>query len=210
MSRIVAADAAGIAEAAEALRRGGLVVMPTDTVYGIAARAADPEALGKLYRAKGRAGDKPIAMLVHGADAVRKAGAKMPPAAEKLAAAFWPGALTLVVPSAAPGMWDGYRVPDCAAALALLEAVGEPLAVTSANKSGDPPAKTAQTAADALGDWPEIVLDGGELPETNVASTVVRVEDARLVVLRLGFIGLESLSRVSGLPAVLSGAVHSC
>lgn len=210
MSRILPADAAGIAEAAEALRRGGLAVMPTDTVYGLAARAADPGAMTKLYRAKGRDAGKPVAMLVSGADAVRRSGAAMPPAAEKLAAAFWPGALTLVVPSAAPGMWDGFRVPDCAAALALLEAVGEPLAVTSANRSGDPPAKSARSAADALGEWPEIVLDAGDLPETNVASTVVKVEDGQLVVLRLGTVTREMLSRVSGLPAVLAGAVQSC
>ncbi|MBQ7252705.1 MAG: threonylcarbamoyl-AMP synthase [Kiritimatiellae bacterium] len=210
MSRIVPADAAGIAEAAAALRRGGLAVMPTDTVYGLAARAADPEALTKLYRAKGRDAGKPVAMLVSGVEAVRRAGAALPPAAEKLAAAFWPGALTLVVPSAAPGMWDAFRVPDCAAALALLEAVGEPLAVTSANKSGEAPAKSARAAADALGDWPEILLDAGDLPETNVASTVVKVEGDRLVVLRLGAVTQEMLSRAAGLPAVLAGAVRSC
>jgi len=210
MSRIRPADGEGTAEAVALLRRGELVVLPTDTVYGLAARAADPEAMTKLYRAKGRASDKPIAMLVAGAEDVRRAGATVSPAAARLAEAFWPGALTLVLPSAAPGLWDGFRVPDSPAALALLEAVGEPLAVTSANKSGEPPAKDAVAAEKALAPWPALVLDGGTLPETSEPSTVVRVEEARLVVLRLGAIGLDDLSRVSGLPAVLAGAVHSC
>lgn len=180
--RIVDARDGGAIEAAmEALDEGALVVIPTDTVYGVAA-LANEEGVRRLVAAKQRDAAKGIPLLVDGLDQVRTI-AHVSPAAERLATAYWPGPLTLVLrlrdqrhaPALLTGGRDtiGVRVPDHEVPRRLARALG-PLAVSSANTSGEPEARTAQTALDALGASVALVLDDGPSPG-GVPSTVVEV-----------------------------------
>ncbi len=169
--RIVPADEAGLVAAAEVLDAGGVAVIPTDTVYGLAARPDRPGAVERLYTIKGREARKPIALLASGRDAtpVRH------PLADK-----WPGALTVVFEG------EGYRVPDHEWTRRLLARCGGLLRVTSANMSGCRPANDAPAALADVGLSADIVVDGGVSPG-GVASTVVRIGPAGSVeVLREG------------------------
>lgn len=183
-------DAAAIAEALAALKRGELVIVPTETVYGLAADDCNLAALEKLFEAKGRPKDKPIALLAAGIADLERHGAKLPPAARQLAEKFWPGPLTLVLDS--PAGWLGFRIPDHPVILALLRAWGGVLAVTSANRSGEPPATTAAAALAALEPFVALALDAG--PATGgIPSSVVKVDGERVEVLREGAIGKDLL-----------------
>ena len=169
--RVVKCDAEGLAEAAAVLLKGGVVVMPTDTVYGLAAHPGFPAAVDRLYGIKGRDPGKPIALLA--------ADAAATPVVHPLTAK-WPGALTIVYAG------EGYRVPDHAGARALIRACGGLLRVTSANMSGRRPATDAEAALADVGLSADLVVDGGVSPG-GVASTVVRVSSAGEVsVLRQG------------------------
>jgi L-threonylcarbamoyladenylate synthase len=170
---------------ARLLLDGGVAVIPTDTVYGIAAHPARAAAVERLRAIKGRAADKPIALLAADWRAVRAFGAAPPPAAERLAAAFWPGALTLVV--ACGGAMEGFRVPAHAWTRALLRACGGALRVTSANLSGAMPAVNAVQTLRDVGLEADLVVDDGPSPG-GVASTVVRVTESSLSVPRVGAI----------------------
>ena len=163
------------ARAVRHLGQGGLIAFPTETVYGLAAL---PEHEARLFAAKGRDDGKPIARLAASMDGIPLDD----PAARRLAEAHWPGPLTLVIDGV------GYRVPDHPVALALLRAAGRPIPVTSANRSGEPEARSAVEAARFLGDE-VLVIDGGDAPG-GVPSTVVLVADP-LVVLRRGAIVLD-------------------
>ena len=167
-------------EAVALLRAGGIVAVPTDTVYGIAADIALPDAIERLFAAKGRAPEKAVAVLL--ADAAQASSLGLvSPAAEALAARFWPGGLTLVLPlrsdarlprvlaGGAPTI--GVRVPDHPAPRALAAALG-PLPTTSANRSGEADARDAREVAERLGDALALVLDGGPV-RGGPASTVV-------------------------------------
>lgn len=154
--------------AAEVLAAGKLVVLPTDTVYGVAADLWNPEAVAALYAAKGRPPDKAIPVLLAGLEDAPQVAATLPEAARFLAEAFWPGPLTLVVPkraevppivSALPTI--GLRVPDHDGARAVIRAGGGALAITSANRSDEPNTLTVQEAAEALGETLALALDGG-------------------------------------------------
>lgn len=193
----VPATPENIRRAAEALKRGELVVVPTETVYGVAARADSAAALERLYAAKGRAESKRIARFADGLAAVRAAGARVDAAAERLAAAFWPGPLTLVLEMAA-GEWEGFRVPDHAVALAWLRELGGVApAVTSANRSGEPPARTADEAWAALAPHVAVALDAG--PVTGgVPSTVVKAGAGGVEILREGALGRAEILRAAG------------
>ncbi len=171
------------ARAAAMLEAGALVVLPTETVYGLAADARRPDALARIYGAKGRDAGKPVALLAATVEAVEHYGAVLSPVARRLAAQFWPGALTLVLPCG-DGV-EGFRVPDHALARDIVRRCGGVLRVTSANLSGDPPALTAADALQALGAAVELVLDAGRVTGT-AASTVVRVEGDRVELLRRG------------------------
>lgn len=200
MPRVLAVDAGrpdpgAIAQAVAALRRGDLVVVPTETVYGVAADPRVPGALAKLRGAKGRPADKPIARLVPDLASARAEGAALGVAAERLARRFWPGPLTLVARS--PGGAVGYRVPDHAVTLLVLRAAGAALAVTSANLSGEAPAVTASQAVASLGEHVALVLDAGPSPG-GVPSTVVRADGERVEILREGAIGRERILAVAG------------
>jgi L-threonylcarbamoyladenylate synthase len=203
--RVVPDDAAGHAEAVAALRRGALVAMPTDTVYGLGVALDAPRGLERLFAAKRRPLDKGIVLLLadhHQADEVGLLDA----AAQVLAAAFWPGGLTLVVPQRTnaglpPELTGGaatigLRLPAHDAPRALAAAVG-PLPVTSANRSGEPPAESAADVLSQLGDSPDlaIVLDGGPAPG-GIASTVVDSASGPPRILRAGAVAADLLAAV--------------
>jgi L-threonylcarbamoyladenylate synthase len=184
-----APTAEAIRLAARAVREGGLAIVPTETVYGVAARADSEAAMARLYAAKGRRPDKPVARMLAGAGNLERAlgpGAVLPEAARRLAERYWPGPLTLVL-RGADGAWTGYRVPDHPVALAWLRALGDVVpAVTSANRSGEPAAVDAAGAWAALKGHASIALDGGSA-RMGQGSTVVRVrEDGTMEVLREG------------------------
>lgn len=182
-----------------ALARGELCVIPTDTVYGVAATIA-PEPVRRLYRAKGRPESRPIPVLVAGLDAVRELAAEWTRAAEALAEAFWPGALTMVVPArdwlpveVTGGLGTvGLRWPRGSLVEDVIGRAGGMLAVTSANRSGEPPTVTAKEAALALGEAVTYVLDGGSLAGHR-ASTVVTLDTAGARILREGPIGRQQI-----------------
>ncbi len=185
--------APAIARGAEALARGELVVIPTETVYGLAADPRAPGAMDRLFEAKGRPKDKSIALFAASLDQVRAGGARVPPAAAALAARYCPGPLTLVLQQ--DGEWVGYRIPDHHVALELLRKTGNVLAVTSANRSGEPPAQTAAQAAETVGPFASVILDAGPA-RGGVPSTVVRVGAHRVEVLREGAVPAGEILRV--------------
>lgn len=175
-----------LAELSALFRAGGIVVVPTDTVYGVAASPDSAEALAKIVAAKGRDPSKPCQLLAASPGAAAAAGIPMPPPAAALARAFWPGALTLVLDLPGGGT-EGVRVPDHPVARALCEAAGGMLRCTSANRSGEPPALTAGEAAAAL-PGADAVVDAGPAAG-GVASSVVKVgPDGSLSVFREGAI----------------------
>jgi L-threonylcarbamoyladenylate synthase len=194
-----AALADRIAEAAAALRRGGVIAYPTETFYGLGALASDGDAVARLVRAKGRADDKPLPLL--GADLAQLTQvAEFSPLARWLAAAFWPGPLTLVLP-ARPGLHAaitggggtvGVRITSNGVAAALAAAAGGALVATSANPAGGPPPTTAAGLDPALRARIDLVLDGGDTPG-GAPSTVVAVEEGRLTLLRAGAVSIEAL-----------------
>ncbi|MBN1671310.1 MAG: L-threonylcarbamoyladenylate synthase [Kiritimatiellae bacterium] len=184
-------DPAAVDCAAAALRAGGLVILPTDTVYGLAAHPGVPGAAERLFAAKARSKSKPVALLAADIGAVRRHGAVFGRRAEELARRYWPGPLTLVLKTDAG--FEGYRVPDHAVTLAVLKAAGGMLRVTSANRSGGPPALTAPAAVRAVGPRADVVLDAGRVPGGQ-ASTVVKVDGESLQVLREGVVPLAALS----------------
>ena len=193
---LTAPDPGAIAGAAIALRQGALVLLPTDTVYGI---AADPRVAGweqKLRRAKRRPEDKPIPFLASSMEQIEEQGAEMNELERALAKAFWPGGLTLVL-QLRNGREEGFRIPDCAVTLAVLNAVGTALRVTSANVSGEPAAIDAAAAVAALGETAEWCLDAGPA-QGGTASSVVRIRNEHLEILRAGAIPDAVLERCVG------------
>lgn len=198
----------GMRLARTALRRGELVVIPTDTVYGIAADAFSPRAVQRLLDAKGRTRQSPPPVLVPSVQTLEALAAVIPDAVRKLVDAFWPGGLTIVLPAQPSLAWDlgdtdgtvAVRMPDNRIALELLTETG-PLAVSSANLTGQPAATTATAAEAMLGDTVEVYLDGGE--SATVASTIVDATrliapGGRLSILREGAISREQIRDVIG------------
>jgi L-threonylcarbamoyladenylate synthase len=195
-----------IAEAAAALLGGGLVIMPTETVYGLAARASDPIAVARLFEAKGRPRFNPLIVHVEGAARARQI-AVLDDRAETLIAAFWPGPLTLVAPYR-PGLdvcdlaragldTVALRAPAHPVARALLEAVGEPLVAPSANRSGRPSPTTFAAATEETGKAAAVALDGGPC-EVGLESTVVSLLAGPPRLLRPGSITRARIERIVG------------
>ena len=182
-----------IDEAAAVLGKGGLVVMPTDTVYGVAADPSIDIAVARIYGAKGRDPEKPLPLLAGDLDDVLAFGASLGRCEMALAAHFWPGPLTLIV--RVGDEEEGFRVPDHEVALALLRNAGGILRVTSANMSGQPEALTAKAAVEALGDSVDLVLDSGRVPG-GTASSVVRIVDGKIEMLRTGALSREEIASV--------------
>ena len=179
--KIVNCDEAGLAAAAEVLLAGGVAVIPTDTVYGLAAHPGIPAAVERLYTIKGREAKKPIALLAADADALPRFGYPLVGESRRLAS-LWPGALTLVIDpqssTATPRPPEGFRIPDHAWTRRLLATCGGLLRVTSANLSGQRPATDAPQALADVGLSADLVVDDGVSPG-GVPSTVVRVRADR-------------------------------
>ena len=192
----------GLAEAEAALRRGELVVMPTDTVYGIAAEAFDPVAVELLLKAKGRGRDMPPPVLVGTVRAAMALVMDLADVGKDLIDEFWPGALTIVCRSSPTLVWDlgetkgtvAVRMPLHQVALDLPKRTG-PLAVSSANASGRPAATTVDEAMDQLGDAVAVYLDGGPCAD-DVPSTIVDLTGSVPRLLRQGVISVERLREV--------------
>lgn len=206
----------GISSAAEAIFRGECVVMPTDTVYGIAADAFNPTAVGQLLEAKGRGRDMPPPVLIPTRQTVDGLAMSVPSYAGRLMDAFWPGGLTLVFRAQQSLAWDlgdtngtvGLRMPQDEIALALLESTG-PLAVSSANRTGKPSATTVTEAGFMLGHFVDTYLDGGERG-ADTSSTILDCTKADPVVLREGTITNEELQKVLGDVELITGrAINS-
>lgn len=206
-TRIIPADEAGIAEGAALIRRGVPIAVPTETVYGLAGDATSGEAVAAIYSAKGRPSFNPL--IVHVTDLAMAEGiALFSPVAYRLAEAFWPGPLTMVLPMA-PGTriaslvsagleTVAIRAPSHPVMRALIAKVGHPLAAPSANASGSISATRAEHAARSLDGRIELVLDGGAT-QLGIESTIVAVDNVRLRLLRPGSVTVEMLERVSGL-----------
>lgn len=194
----LAADEAGVARAADLLRDGRLVAFPTDTVYGIGCRAGDADALTRLFAAKRRPADRAVPWLVASFDEVARLGFGTDERARQLAERFWPGALTMVVRAEAGDATQAFRVPDHPITLALLAATG-PLAVSSANRSGEPETLDADDVAIAFADSdePAATLDGGRVPG-GVASSVVDLSGERARLVRDGALPRAEIERVIG------------
>ncbi len=185
--------------ASMAVRRGSLIVMPTDTVYGIGADAFDAAAVQSLLVAKGRGRDMPPPVLISSATTLAALAVEVPAYVRLLTDAFWPGPLTVVCHQQASLTWDlgetrgtvAIRVPDDEIALEILERTG-PMAVSSANLSGEPAALDAQSARVMLGDAIEVYVDGGT-SASSVPSTIVDCTGERPRVLRAGALDIEAL-----------------
>lgn len=198
-------DDAGFARAAEILQHGGLVGMPTETVYGLAADAKNSEAVKKIFAAKGRPADNPLIVHIAKFEQIYGLVAQVPPAAKKLAEAFWPGPMTMVLPKAdcipdvvSAGMPTvAIRFPSHPAAQRLIMESGLPLAAPSANTSGRPSPTTAQHVLHDLGGKIDAVLDGGPCG-VGVESTVITLASDPPRLLRPGGITLEQLRAVLG------------
>ncbi|MBK7721466.1 MAG: threonylcarbamoyl-AMP synthase [Austwickia sp.] len=196
----------GVQAAVDAVRRGELIVLPTDTVYGVGADAFDPVAVQRLLEAKGRGRQQPPPVLVADVRTLDALAVEVPEYARALVARYWPGPLTVVVRAQPSLAWDlgdtngtvALRMPDQELALELLTQTG-PLAVSSANRTGAPAAQTVVQAATQLGAAVEVYLDGGAVhgsPEAGgaaVASTIVDCTRERPVVLRPGPISVAEV-----------------
>jgi tRNA threonylcarbamoyl adenosine modification protein (Sua5/YciO/YrdC/YwlC family) len=179
-------------QARRVLAAGGLVIVPTETVYGIACDPAVPGAMEKLAAAKGRDGDKPIARLAADAEQVAAVAKDWHPGLQALATKYWPGPLTIVLETAAG--WTGYRVPDHAVAMGLAKTCGHELALTSANRSGEPDTQTAGEAMASIA--ADLVLDSGPVAGQAVPSTVVKVDGNSIECLREGGLPFAEVKQV--------------
>lgn len=190
-------------QAARLLASGALVAFPTETVYGLGANALDPDAVARIFAVKQRPHTSPLIVHVASAEAARKVVSAWPEEASRLAAAFWPGPLTLVLPRhpqlpdllTAGGPYVGVRVPAHPVARALLEAAGVPVAAPSANRFMQLSPTTAEHVRTGLGDAVEAIVDGGPCP-VGIESTVIGLYPRGPVLLRPGGIGRSALEQV--------------
>lgn len=203
--RLLKSANSAIARAATALRGGRLVAFPTETVYGLGARADDPAAVARIYAAKGRPRFNPLIAHVPDIAAARRIAA-FDARAELLATAFWPGPLTLVLPARGPGVCAaaragldsvGVRIPAHPVARALLRRVGVPVAAPSANPSGKLSPTTARDVAQGLGARVALVLDGGPCA-VGLESTIVDLTGAKARLLRPGGVPVEDIAAAIG------------
>ena len=195
---IPAGDPLALEWAVKVLQEGGLVAFPTDTVYGLGGSVGNPASIAALFQVKGRERSKAIPILLGAPSDLDKVAIEVSDMALRLAQRFWPGALTLVVPRhpslpemLSPGPTVGVRMPDHPLALALLRRAG-PLAVTSANLSGEPSLSLATEVVTQLGGRIALVIDGGPTPG-GTPSTVVDCTGEELVILRHGPLSLQAL-----------------
>jgi tRNA threonylcarbamoyl adenosine modification protein (Sua5/YciO/YrdC/YwlC family) len=194
----------GLSAAVTAIRKGRLVVLPTDTVYGLAADAFDAESVRRLLSAKGRGREMPPPVLVSATTTLDALAVGVPEWARVLVEHYWPGPLTIVVAQQSSLQWDlgdtrgtvAIRMPNDPVALELLTRTG-PLAVSSANKSGRPPATNVASAIDMLSEDVEVFLDGGSTTDDQ-ASTIIDCTGDNARVLRVGAIPVEEIRALLG------------
>ncbi len=202
--------AEAIGRAAEVIRRGGLVAFPTETVYGLGADALNPAAVARIFSAKGRPAYDPLIVHVAEAADLARVARAVPEVAGRLAAAFWPGPLTLVLPRAeivplivtAGGPTVAVRCPAHPVALALIRAAATPIAAPSANRFGEPSPTTAQHVLNDLAGRFDLLLDGGPTP-VGVESTVLDLTRDPPTILRPGGVTREALAAALGQVATL-------
>ncbi len=174
------------------LADGGLVIVPTETVYGVACDPAIPGAMDKLIATKGRDSNKPIARLAADGKQVKATAKNWNAGLESLASTYWPGPLTIVLET--QDGWTGYRVPDHAVATELAALCGRTLALTSANLSGEPDTKTAQEAIGSV--KADLSLDSGPSAEQAIPSTVVKVDGQKIECLREGCLPFAEVAKL--------------
>lgn len=206
MTEVATADAASIARAADILRAGGLVAFPTETVYGLGADATSGWAVARIYDAKGRPSFNPLIAHVADIGSARRE-ALLPELAIKLAEAFWPGPLSIVAPAAPGGTISelaraglpsvALRIPAHPVALALIAALGRPIAAPSANRSGHVSPVTAAHVAEDLANRVDLILDGGRTT-AGLESTIVSFCEATPTLLRPGAIAREKIEKLLG------------
>ncbi len=204
-----------IEKAGELLRAGEVVAIPTETVYGLAANAYDGSAVSKIFKAKGRPQDNPLIVHIAKVETLSDLVAEVPKAAKKLAAAFWPGPLTMILPKSekipdavSAGLPTvAVRMPSHPVAHAVIEAAGVPLAAPSANLSGSPSPTNAKYVLEDMHDRIPLILDGGS-SAVGVESTVITLATARPRVLRPGGITVEQLRALLGEVDVDDAVLH--
>jgi L-threonylcarbamoyladenylate synthase len=209
-------DPAALRQPAQVLRGGGLVAFPTETVYGLGAHALDPAAVQRIYEAKGRPSYNPLIVHLADVEGARALAAAWPDEAERLAAAFWPGPLTLVLPkhdsiphSVTAGLQSvALRVPAHPVAYALLREAGIPVAAPSANRSTGVSPTTAQHVARSLGERVDVIVDGGPC-SVGIESTVLSLAGPVPTLLRPGTISIDDLRPVIGEVALPSSATDA-
>ncbi|MCA9404221.1 MAG: threonylcarbamoyl-AMP synthase [Candidatus Omnitrophica bacterium] len=195
-------EPAAISKGASIIRNGGLVVFPTETVYGIAADFANPDAVARLRKVKNRAADKPLTIMISQPELISNYTRSHKTLLYKLIYRYWPGPLTVVVESRDPGRTVGVRVPDHEIARRLVAEVQTPVAVPSANLEGKPAPRTLQEALVDLDGQVDLAIDGGET-EYGQGSTVVDVTSDQLKVLREGVIPAAEIQKMNGLKTIL-------
>ncbi len=190
-----------VRRAVETLQKGGVVIFPTETVYGMGTSVFSPVGIGRIYALKGRHGRKPLALLVPSLAAAGPLVETIPPEAERLAERFWPGPLTLVLKASPLGRLVtgglatiGVRIPDHPVALAILEASGIPLATTSVNRAGEKAAVSGKEAAKLFGKKVDYLIDGGTC-RVQTASSVIDLSHYPFLVIREGAIPKTALER---------------
>lgn len=185
-------------QAVQILEAGGLVALPTETVYGLAADSYNNIAVEAIYEAKGRAEDKPLSVLITGMEMAELVCNEIPPLAYRLAEEFWPGPLTLVLKNAgvvapvvtAGGQTLGIRCPDHPLTLKIIKRLGRPLAAPSANISGEPSPKDAEAVFAGLDGRIDAVMDGG-ICSVSIESTIVDLSGSTPIILRQGGLAKE-------------------
>lgn len=164
---------------------GAVVLVPTETVYGLACRSSDKAAVERIYCMKDRDFSKPMQIFVKDMEELKATGAMPSPLAEKISAAFCPGPVTIIIPNRSGGK-TGFRIPDHPFILKLMDSIDFALSATSANYSGKPNAMNVEDALSQLDGEPDIVIDAGQLPEGAMASTVIDVTGETFKILRPG------------------------
>ena len=188
-------------EAVQCLKSGGIVAIPTDTVYGLAADPFNADAVQKLYMVKGRPDGKPIPLVLSSVEDVHRVSKNLPGFFFHLTDRFWPGGLTIVIEAknllpvlTAGGPTVGVRIPDNALLLQILHAFGGPAAITSANLSGEPPATSPEEINEELASRIDMIVDGGKTPGP-IPSTVYDISVSPPVIRRHGVISEETLAK---------------
>ena len=192
-----------IEKAIAILKNGGLVAYPTDTVYGLGACMTDTKAVARIFEVKGRPKGMALPVLLADHAQIELIVESMPLAAQRLADAFFPGALTIILPksSAVPDVITGggntvaFRIPNHPVPLALINGLGKPIVGTSANLSGQPTALTAEEVQAQIGDKIDMVIDGGRCPG-GIESTVIDLSGEKPVIRRQGVISIDRLRKI--------------